>query len=72
MKKVLVTVAALGLVFGVAANALALDKPGRASEAESVTAPRVAKATAPGVSLWSVAGKWVLAGAYLSKSMGGA
>ncbi|NOQ66040.1 MAG: hypothetical protein GQ556_02330, partial [Desulfobacterales bacterium] len=49
MKKVLVTVAALGLVFGVAANALALDKPGRASESEATTAPVVAKATAPGV-----------------------
>ena len=70
MKKVLVTVAALGLVFGVAANALALDKPGRASETESVTAPVVAKATAPGVALWSVSGQWVLAGAYLSDGMG--
>ena len=35
MKKVLATVAALGLVLGVTANALALDKPARASEVES-------------------------------------
>ena len=70
MKKVLATVAALGLVLGVTANALALDKPGRASEVESVTEPVVAKATAPGVALWSVSGQWVLAGAYLSKGLG--
>ena len=62
MKKVLVTVAALGLVFGVAANALALDQPGRAADVESTTAPRVPEPTAPGVSLWSVSGQWVLAG----------
>jgi len=70
MKKVLVTAAALGLVFGVAANALALDQPGRASEVESTTAPVVAQPTAPGVALWSVAGQWVLAGAYLSNGYG--
>ena len=71
MKKVLVTVAALGLVFGVAANALALDKPGRASESEATTAPVVAKATAPGVALWSVTGQWVLAGAWIGNGMPG-
>ena len=51
MKKVLATVAALGLVVGVTANALALDKPGRVSESEATTAPRVAAPTAPGVAL---------------------
>ncbi|MEK6197088.1 MAG: hypothetical protein N2B58_02790, partial [Desulfobacterales bacterium] len=70
MKKVLATVVALGLVVGVTANALALDEPSRATEVESVTAPAVPKATAPGVALWSVSGQWVLAGAYLSKGMG--
>jgi len=70
MKKVLATVAALGLVVGVTANALALDKPSRATEVESVTAPAVPKATAPGVALWSVSGQWVLAGAYLSRGLG--
>jgi len=70
MKKVLVTVAALGLVAGLAANALALDKPGRASETEATTAPVVPQPTAPGVALWSVAGQWVLAGAYLSDGLG--
>ena len=70
MKKVLATVAALGLVFGVAANAMALDQPARASEAESTTQPRVPEPTAPGVALWSVAGQWVLAGAYLNKGYG--
>jgi hypothetical protein len=70
MKKVLATVAALGLVLGVTANALALDQPGRASEVESTTAPRVPEPTAPGVSLWSVSGQWVLAGAYLSQGLG--
>ncbi|KPJ99647.1 MAG: hypothetical protein AMJ60_04380 [Desulfobacterales bacterium SG8_35] len=70
MKKVLATVAALGLVFGVAANALALDQPARASESEADTAPRVPKPTAPGVALWSVAGHWVLAGAYLQDGLG--
>jgi hypothetical protein len=70
MKKVLATVAALGLVLGVAANALALDKPGRASEVETTTAPVVPQPTAPGVALWSVAGQWVLAGAYLSNGYG--
>ncbi len=70
MKKVLATVVALGLVVGVTANALALDKPSRATEVESVTAPAVPKATAPGVALWSVSGQWVLAGAYLSNGMG--
>jgi hypothetical protein len=70
MKKVLATVAALGFVFSVAATASALDRPGRASEVEATTAPRVAEATAPGVALWSVSGQWVLAGAYLSKGMG--
>jgi hypothetical protein len=71
MKKVLATVAALGLVVGVTTNALALDKPGRVSESEATTAPRVAAPTAPGVALWSVAGQWALAGAYVSKGMGG-
>ena len=70
MKKVLVTVAALGLVFGVAANALALDKPGRSTEVEATTAPRVPTATAPGVARWSVSGQWVLAGAYISAAQG--
>jgi len=70
MKKVLATVAALGLVVGVTANALALDKPSRATEVESITAPDVPKATAPGVALWSVGGQWVLAGAYLSRGLG--
>ena len=41
MKKVLVTVAALGLALGVASNALALDKPSRSTEVEATTAPRV-------------------------------
>ena len=70
MKKVLATVAALGLVLGVTANALALDQPGRASEVESTTAPRVAQPTAPGVALWSVAGQWVLAGALFQNGLG--
>ncbi|MDX1776567.1 MAG: hypothetical protein R3297_08285, partial [Desulfobulbales bacterium] len=70
MKKVLATVAALGLVAGFAANALALDKPGTAAEGETTTAPRVPAPTAPGVALWSVAGQWVLAGAYLSNGLG--
>jgi hypothetical protein len=70
MKKVLATVAALGLVLGVAANALALDQPGRASEVESTTAPRVPEPTAPGVALWSVAGQWVLAGAMFQNGLG--
>ena len=43
MKKVLATVAALGLVLGVSANALALDKPGRASEVESESADKIIK-----------------------------
>jgi hypothetical protein len=71
MKKVLATVAALGLVVGVTTSALALDQPGRVSESEATTAPRVAAPTAPGVALWSVAGQWALAGAYVSKGMGG-
>lgn len=71
MKKVLVTAMALGLTLGVAANALALDKPGRASEVEATTAPVVPKATAPGVALWSVTGQWVLAGAYIGNGMPG-
>jgi hypothetical protein len=70
MKKVLATVAAFGLVLGVAANALALDQPGRASEVESTTAPRVPAPTAPGVALWSVAGQWVLAGALFQNGEG--
>ncbi len=70
MKKVLATVAALGLVLGVTANALALDKPGEQAEVETTTAPVVAQPTAPGVALWSVAGQWVLAGAYLSPGEG--
>lgn len=70
MKKVLVTVAALGLVLGVSANALALDKPARASEVESTTAPVVPQPTAPGVALWSVAGQWVLAGAIITGGEG--
>ncbi|MGB3649392.1 MAG: hypothetical protein WA992_12780 [Desulfobulbales bacterium] len=70
MKKVLATVAALGLVLGVTANALALDQPGRASEVESTTAPRVPEPTAPGVALWSVAGQWVLAGALFQNGLG--
>jgi len=72
MKKVLATVAALGLVLGVTANALALDQPGRASESEATTAPRVPEPTAPGVALWSVAGQWVLAGALVSNGLGNA
>ena len=73
MKKVLATVAALGLVVGVTANAFAADQPTtpRASESESTTAPRVPQPTAPGVALWSVAGQWQLVGAYLSNGMGG-
>ncbi len=63
MKKVLATVAALGLVLGVTANAFALDEPGKAATSEADTAPRVAAPTAPGVALWSVSGQWVLAGA---------
>ena len=70
MKKIIATVAGLGLVLGVTANALALDQPGKASEVESTTAPRVPEPTAPGVALWSVAGQWVLAGAYLSDGLG--
>jgi hypothetical protein len=70
MKKVLSTVAALALVAGVASNALALDKPGRASESEATTAPRVPTPTAPGVALWSVAGQWVLAGALVNGGAG--
>ncbi|MBE9520835.1 MAG: hypothetical protein IME97_06870, partial [Proteobacteria bacterium] len=70
MKKVLSTVAALALVAGVASNALALDKPSRASEVEVTTAPRVPTPTAPGVALWSVAGQWVLAGAYVDGGKG--
>ncbi|MCK5480806.1 MAG: hypothetical protein KAJ06_06655 [Gammaproteobacteria bacterium] len=70
MKKVLSTVAALALVAGVASNAMALDKPGRASEVPATTAPRVPVPTAPGVALWSVAGQWVLAGALINGGMG--
>ena len=70
MKKVLVTVAALGLVLGVAGNSLALDAPSRATAVEPTTAPRVPQPTAPGVALWSVSGQWVLAGAYVSPGMG--
>ena len=70
MKKVLSTVAALALVAGVASNAMALDEPSRASESEATTAPRVATPTAPGVALWSVAGQWVLAGAYVDGGKG--
>ena len=72
MKKVLSTVAALALVAGVASNAMALDKPGRASESEATTAPRVPTPTAPGVALWSVAGQWVLAGALVNGGTGDA
>ena len=70
MKKVLATVTALGMVLGVAATASALDKPSRSTQVESVTAPRVPTATAPGVALWSVSGQWVLAGARLSDGQG--
>ncbi len=70
MKKVLATVAALGLVLGVTANALALDQPSRATEVEADTAPRVPTPTAPGVALWSVAGQWVLAGAVVDGGLG--
>ena len=70
MKKVLVTVAALGLALGLASNALALDKPSRSTEVEATTAPRVPTATAPGVALWSVSGQYVLAGAYISDALG--
>jgi len=70
MKKVLSTVAALALVAGVASNAMALDKPGRASEVPATTAPRVPTPTAPGVALWSVAGQWVLAGALVNGGVG--
>jgi hypothetical protein len=51
MKKVLATVAALGLVLGVTANALALDQPGRATQVERTDQPRVPEPTAPGVAL---------------------
>ena len=70
MKKVLATVAALGLVLGVTATAMALDQPGAAATTEATTAPRVPEPTAPGVALWSVSGQWVLAGAYLSDGYG--
>jgi hypothetical protein len=70
MKKVLVTVAALGLVLGVTATAFALDQPGKAAEVEATTAPVVPQPTAPGVALWSVTGSWTLAGAYLSDGYG--
>jgi hypothetical protein len=70
MKKVLATVAALGLVLGVAGNVLALDKPGEAATAEPTTAPRVPQPTAPGVALWSVSGVWNLTGAYISNANG--
>jgi hypothetical protein len=70
MKKVLVTVAALGLVFGMVATASALDTPSRATAVEPDTTPRVPTATAPGVALWSVSGQWVLAGAYVSDALG--
>jgi hypothetical protein len=70
MKKVLATVAALGLVLGVTATAFALDTPGKGATSESTTAPRVPTATAPGVALWSVSGQWTLAGAYLSSGLG--
>lgn len=70
MKKVLVTVAALGLVLGVTASAFALDQPGKAATVEETTSPVVAQPTAPGVALWSVTGSWTLAGAYLSDGQG--
>jgi hypothetical protein len=70
MKKVLVAVAALGLVFGVAGNVLALDVPARVSEGEPDTAPRVPQPTAPGVALWSVSGQWVLGGAVIGNANG--
>jgi hypothetical protein len=70
MKKVLVAVAALGLVFGVAGNVLALDVPARVSEGEPDTAPRVPQPTAPGVALWSVSGQWVLGGAIIGNANG--
>jgi hypothetical protein len=70
MKKVFVTVAALGLVFGAAGAAFALDTPGAQATSEADTMPRVAQPTAPGVSLWSVSGSWSLAGAYLSNGNG--
>jgi hypothetical protein len=70
MKKVLVTVAALGLALGVAGNALALDKPGAAATGEATTAPVVPQPTAPGVALWSVSGIWNLTGAVITNANG--
>jgi hypothetical protein len=70
MKKVLVTIAALGLVLGVTATAFALDQPGAAATVPQEQAIQKATPTAPGVSLWSVKGEWGLAGAYLSDGLG--
>lgn len=70
MKKILVTIAALGLVAGFAANALALDEPGKAAEVPGERVEKPTTPTAPGVALWSVKGQWVLAGAYLSDGQG--
>jgi len=70
MKKVLATVAALGLVLGVTATAFALDQPLKTTTVESTTQPVVAQPTAPGVALWSVSGNWFIAGAYLNKGLG--
>ncbi len=63
MKKILSTVAALGLVVGFAATASALDVP---QKVETTSAPAAVKPTAPGVDLFSVTGSWSLAGAWLS------
>ncbi len=70
MKKFIAVIAALGLVAGFAASALALDVPGREAEVPAIGKTTPAQPTAPGVSLWSVSGQWVLAGAYLSDGLG--
>ena len=70
MKKVLVTIAALGLVLGVTATAFALDQPGAQAQVPQEQKVVTAAPTAPGVALWSVNGSWVLAGAYLSDGLG--
>jgi hypothetical protein len=70
MKKVLATVAALGLVLSVSATAFALDTPGRVATGEATDAPVVPVATAPGIALWSVSGSWNIAGAFISNANG--
>jgi hypothetical protein len=67
MKKVLATVAALGLVAGIATTASALDVP---QTAPATGLQKAAAPTAPGVSFFSVTGDYSLAGAYLSNGNG--